>query len=468
MANYLSEDACRQPGCSQKLTKPRPSIGHYEPENEGRFYQKCPRNNFKPNSTCKGFIWRDDLSPAPWGDGQPANDASKSSRIPENPCISLKCLDSGRPKPCNVQCSQVFCLDCCRASGQPCTASGHKPRAVCASPVPPVPTATSAAIAQSLAPAGALSKSYATMISPQLAFKLTNGDFEMLTGGGDANVQRQLARTRIKVHFWNVNDMSPLIISVSVLSNKWPFFHPRDYSIVTTTVKNTCTTYAYLDSEEHTWVITDEAIAVKVNSSVYLRLVEVTVCLDLPPTSKRGLTSNDRDPFNADQSPTKKQRLDYSGVYDRNDGPPSSPSPSIASSKQSTPAHSPEKTAHMGCSRPSLVSEIIEIESDSDEASMPATPSKKRKHGGDFPLQFACDMVKVLQAMEALKQPTQKDMWVKSGRKAEDFKSSTFSRCYGAWKWVAPDVLAAAVAAGQTQPGKWAPILAAYREHQRT
>ncbi|KAJ7030053.1 hypothetical protein C8F04DRAFT_741432 [Mycena alexandri] len=93
MTPNLSTDLC--PKCQTFcLTIPKASTGHYTPENETRVFQKCPRHNFEPDSPCRGFRWRDDLSPPPWGPVMSTpTPASTPASTPtrHSPCVSPHC-----------------------------------------------------------------------------------------------------------------------------------------------------------------------------------------------------------------------------------------------------------------------------------------------------------------------------------------------------------------------------------------
>jgi hypothetical protein len=129
MSSPEEERLC--PNCGNfPLTKPAACGGHYNTQNTGKVYQKvglsprfvslfiwskCPSNTFTAESLCSYFVWREDLTSPPPSSTRPATVL----------CISEACQNARKARTANSRCSWAFCKECCLATGQLCSISGH-------------------------------------------------------------------------------------------------------------------------------------------------------------------------------------------------------------------------------------------------------------------------------------------------------------------------------------------------------
>ncbi|KAJ7080379.1 hypothetical protein B0H15DRAFT_856913 [Mycena belliarum] len=307
MANQFSQERC--PTCQEHfITRPTKCAGKFTVANLGRVYQKCPQHIFNdPTSPCDFFLWRDDLSPPPWGDVEPEESPGGRRRIP---CTSARCLSAAKPRALRQDCSQSFCKECCVASSLICRVKDHNPNILPSSLILPSPSTAVAG------PAG-FSGPYATMIAPAYAEKIATNNFAIaLSSRTQTEAYRMESQHTVKVKFWVKNNERPLIFNVPVTS--YPFFHPKDYEVITTRVGLPCTSYDFLDTvahpldstagDEDEWITTSMPTRVKPDMTLYMRTPDVNTFL--------GLRS---------ESPRKRP------LSPAPDGPRSSPSPSLPS-----------------------------------------------------------------------------------------------------------------------------------------
>ncbi|KAJ7498857.1 hypothetical protein FB451DRAFT_1427210 [Mycena latifolia] len=303
----LPSDLC--PVCQQvALTAPTPCIGHHTPANEGRVFQKCPRNTFRPDTPCPGYLWRDDLSPFPWGNAEapPMTPGSASRKGSGGYCQNPTCSmlqRSTHARAVNVQCVQQFCQQCCVATPRHCRVSSHNqpliasPSSSFATSPPSLSFDITSPYSARISPSHPISHAsrYARMIAPDVAQKLLNHDFSLSPSNrGQKEAYRLEAACMITVKWWL-----------------------QDCSAITTRVGDSCNTYEYLQLEQaieftleidDCWILTPSAIKVKPAMILYLRSPGVKLCFGLRiqalrKNKKRALSAASLD---TPTTPTKK------------------------------------------------------------------------------------------------------------------------------------------------------------------
>ncbi|KAJ7037516.1 hypothetical protein C8F04DRAFT_1257076 [Mycena alexandri] len=450
------------------LTRPQVSVGHHTAANEGRVYQKCPLNTFDDFSGCKGFVWRDDLSPPPWGPMASSMSSSTSttptttpSRAAVTHCVSLVCTASAKPFSCRI--------------------SSHNNR-----PTIPKITFPFAANQQALAPP-AFAGPYATMIPQEYAHKIMQGDFGVTPSNRlQTEAYRLESQTMIKVKYW-VEDTLPAI-TFSVPVNHFPWFHPKTCTTITTRLQSihlSCENYEVLDTvlnplettaeADDEWIMMGSATKVKANMTLYLRCPGVTLCPGLRPTTPRkrvlsqsGLSSPSSSYRIPDTpTPAKRSRLvtPPSSPSNTNGTWNSSPFSMVASSSSATPPPSSVSTPFT----PKQVAASSDSSSILNSHSSGSTISLNTPLGklAPFPLAFASDMDAAFRRIDGLP----KDWHAKEhfdnvlGHLGFTFVPSTYSDNLNAWKNASlKETIMRAVACGHNSGGEWAPIL---KEHRR-
>lgn len=161
---------------------------------------QCPRHNFRPDTPCPGFVWRNDLSPYPWGSVVPVltTPGRAGGGFCENPeCSYLN--NSTHARPNNVKCTQLYCKECCLKSSLHCRVSVHNRLGQSTAPDSP--------LFPRISPSNPLSNTplqYAKMISPVLAEKLLRHDFSLSPfNSSQKDAYRMEAASLITVKWWS-------------------------------------------------------------------------------------------------------------------------------------------------------------------------------------------------------------------------------------------------------------------------
>ncbi|KAJ7032848.1 hypothetical protein C8F04DRAFT_1105978 [Mycena alexandri] len=428
----VSTDFC--PACQiLYLTLPTPSTGHHTPQNKKRVYQKCPLNSFNDNSECRGFVWRDDLSPPPWGTMSSMTPATTPTRPNPARCVSTLCAASSKGRPGNSHCVQLFCKECCLSSSVQCRLAVHNNR-------PSVPSLTYDSPTLPLAPP-AFAGPYARMIPPDYAHKIVHNNFTVASSSTrlQTEVYRMESQTMIKVKYWVKNDQSALTFSVPVPN--YPWFHPKACTTITSRLSPlglSCDVYEILDTvlnplettSEHDdeWINVGSAAKVKANITLYLRVPGVDCCLGLRPSTPRKRALSQGEDSSTSDPPSSSSNSDDND--DQNVTPPSSPFPMITSS-----------------------------------SATPLSSTTPRGKYAPFPLAFACDMDAAFHQIDALPKdwPARRHFEDVLGVLGLNFVPSTYSDNLSTWKndSLKADI-ARAVACGHKAGGEWGPIL---KEH---
>ncbi|KAJ7770705.1 hypothetical protein B0H16DRAFT_1516303 [Mycena metata] len=453
----LSTDLCRE--CELFcLTLPRPSTGHYNPQNKGRVYQKCPRHTFGIDTPCPGFIWRDDLSPPPWGNkpamqmsGSPSTPTTPTSTLSSTPtrsisCTSPRCSAASKARAASKKCTQQFCKECCLTTSLRCQVSAHNQP-------PPTPSALTLSFPGASASVGPYAGPYARMIAPEYAVKIAQKDFSIAPSTRvQTESYRMETKNLIKVKYWVNDDERPHIFSVPVPA--FPYFHPKDCETITKKLGIPCASYDILDvtphlleitlEEDDEWITTSTATLVKPNTTLYLRSPTVRRCLGLR-VRKRAISEVPHSPTqsrdSSTPSPTKRPRSTPLAEEHRsvsNDNTFSTPDRVSVASSSSLP--------------PSLDLPRLTLDS----------PRGKRTA---FPLAYACDMDAQFRKIELLSPglSAAKKFAEVFGHLDMEFNSSTYSNSWKAWKRCPPSVLQKAIACKHNPGGEWSPIVTAYR-----
>ncbi|KAJ6472298.1 hypothetical protein C8R47DRAFT_1199920 [Mycena vitilis] len=395
----------------------------------------CPDNTFEDDTPCTGFVWRDDLSPPPWGlimppaHNRPAHPSSASS-VPEMALFS--------------------------AAGAPDLFAGP----------------------------------FAKMIPPAYHQKILNNDFAVTSSTRlQVEAYRMETQHMIKVKYWVQDHLNALIFSVAVTT--FPWFHPNDSPTITNrlaTFNSTCETYDILDTAFYSlqnttedtdeWVTTSSATKVKPDVTLLLRVPGVTYCVGLRPSRKRALSQPEYERGSADHrcSPSA------------DDHPPISPNSTPSPTKRLRPRRSTEtlrsdndhdsdlelQNEHPGTPTARRVLQILNAVLSSDSAHPSSStsflgPDTPRGRRSAFPLAFASDMDAGFRQISDLPADwsAQRHFEDVFGVLGLSFVASTYSENLKAWLNSDPEVMGRAVACGHHPGGEWAPIYAAWRERGR-
>ncbi|KAJ6477843.1 hypothetical protein C8R47DRAFT_1198673 [Mycena vitilis] len=437
MPGDWSDDLCS--ACrSAYLSHPKPSTGHFTPEYRTRVYQECPRHTYgkNPDHCPKGFFWRNDLSPPPWGDCLPASAMSSPSKGYSNPnttaCVSALCTAAAKPRPSRQKCVQSFCKECCLATSVICRVGEHNK-------LGPAPSSSS------IGPAPA----YAHMISPDVAKKIADKAFTL---SPSTRMQTEAYRMEIKdmlnVKYWAKNGERPFLFRVPITA--YPFFHPKDCPAMTAKLGLSLTSYDILDvvanpldttaPEDDEWVTTNLATRVKVDTTLYMRSTDVQVCVGLRPLArKRAVSDATHTP-----SPNKRARVAQNSLY--------------AASLEFTAFRSPLPASEVDYD---LLPPSPSRTRTASSSSQPITHTEKPMSGRTpFPLAYACDMDALFQRVEKLPATwTARQKFDSAfGHLDAAFNSSTYSSSWNAWRRCPPEVLGKAIACGYNPGGEWGPI----------
>ncbi|KAJ7117822.1 hypothetical protein C8R44DRAFT_879357 [Mycena epipterygia] len=488
------DDLC--PVCGlYPLTRPAASTGFHNMEHIHRVYQKCRMYAHQNISLqCSGFIWRDDLSPAPWGPiASPGNSRARTTPIP---CISASCATSRKPRAAARKCTQLFCKDCCTATSTRCAIAAHNRTFAVASPLP-------LAQPSRLVPP-AFAGPYGRTIDPTVMFKLEQNDFGVAPRGRMQTQEYHLQnQKKITVIYWAKNNELPIHFSIAVGSN-FPYFHPQDAEVMTIKLGRVVTMYEYLQTnnqsleftleEDDQWIATTNGVRVKADSTWYLRDPDVTTCLGLRATPRKRSLSNTPagpppSPSVADTpSPTKRPRTEPDSRNpvividededDEDDGrspipfaltalqASSFPFPIVVSNSiPSLPRPQPPAIPRPLC-RPHTADMDARFFAASAIANPTFAPQMPQSKRIEFPLAYACDMdARFHVALRLGDSSTALERFQTAfGYLDLKFHSSTFSDSWIAWRATPPEVLARAVASGYGPGGEWSLILKAWRK----
>ncbi|KAJ7020692.1 hypothetical protein C8F04DRAFT_1087737 [Mycena alexandri] len=447
----LSTDFC--PVCQiLYLTLPTPSTGHHTPGNKKRVYQKCPLNSFNDNSECRGFVWRDDLSPPPWGTISSMTPATTPTRPNSVRCVSALCAGSSKGRPGNSHCAQLFCKECCLSSSVQCRLSVHNNR-------PIIPSLTYDSPTLPLAPP-AFAGPYARMIPPDYAHKIVHNNFTVASSSTRLQTEayRMESQTMIKVKYWVKNDQSALTFSVPVAN--YPWFHPKACTTITSRLSAlglSCDHYEILDAvlnplettseDDDEWINIGSATKVKANMTLYLRAPGVDRCLGLRPTMPhKRVLSQGEDSFTS--------------------GPPKTPSPAKRARREPSPSTPNTNDSDQNATPSSSPFPMI-----TSSLTTPLSPTTPRGKYAPFPLAFACDMDAAFRQIGDLPKdwPARRHFEDVLGVLGLKFVPSTYSDNLSAWKddSLKADI-ARAVARGHKGGGEWGPILKEHRARAKT
>ncbi|KAJ7710169.1 hypothetical protein B0H16DRAFT_1480739 [Mycena metata] len=434
----VTEEVC--PRCKEAfLTVPMCSTGYFTPENEGRYYQKCMRNDFTPNAGCRYFYFNDTVqrafeglpdaqdwssllasAPAASSFGSPAR-----TRRPLQECGNPTCKSAR-----HSQCVQLFCKNCCRLSPRSCSAPGHKFSQMAPlnsftvgppTPGPSTPRASSLSSSPNSVPP---SRAYARPVDPSYAAKITTDDFPVHTPSNQIAAYKKATTHTLEVQWWIKDDVAAEVFLVA--APNFPFFHPRDAPVIVDFLggEAAAQNYAYWSPDKR-WMRTNLPITIKVNTPLFLRSPNVTVCLDGPTSTpvkrKLSLTTDDITPAT--------QRARFQNISPIEPlvfalGTATSPQ---GSSRVTTPPDS----------------DVIDLSQD-DETSVPSLKEEildvfTKKSAGTVPLKF------------------------KDGFDNRTFVSATYYENVGKWRSLSREAQKEAVAKGRTPEGEWLYIFRNYQ-----
>ncbi|KAK7052367.1 hypothetical protein R3P38DRAFT_3172681 [Favolaschia claudopus] len=450
---YAAQEEPLCPSCGlAQLTKPAICKGYYTEANVERIFQhfwifqyQCQLHTFEKDSLCKYFRWRPDLEARPSLalSGSPAASSRLStpsaSPIKQTACISPACQVSKRPRSANAQCSWHFCRECCLGTGQHCSVSAHNS----SSPARTDPSAIFAG-------------PYGRMITPDYAMKLITKDFVRTPSPSNAVAYRHALRTTINVKLWTNDTSNAVCFSLSIPSDVFPLFHPKDFDEITTTLGYPLEMYAILSTpthmlsntaeEEDEWVVKRIATKVSADSTVHIRLPSVRHCLRL-----RDAKRANEGQSSTTASPAKKLRVTSSreltqSLADERDV--------VAQSRPHSPSPSPEPYSPPPSPTPSRSPGLILN-----------LPRVQVSEALSFPLAYACDMNALFKKYDGLTEGNASQKFKAIfGPLGLEFKSSTFSDSFRAWKYGSHELLSSAINAAYTPAGAWGPIVTAYKK----
>ncbi|KAJ7258940.1 hypothetical protein C8J57DRAFT_1233931 [Mycena rebaudengoi] len=460
----LSNDIC--PKCqSTNLTLPARCSGGRNPENEGRYYQYCPRNNFQADALCNGYIWCDAMqrmyqSPpqSPSQSTVPALSYSSAALNTPTPGSRKNRESCTNPTGCrqnrNGACIQTFCKGCCSASSTYCPAPRHnEPRYNVINSVTISPSASLVAPSPGSSSATPspipfiLERAYARPIDPSYVAKMQSGALEINTSDRfQRESYRKAHANSVEARWWNQNDQPAEAFRCAV--PLFPWFHPKDTAaIVAFAGLDRCQNYAYWTGTY--WMRTDGAMQIKANSILFLRAHDVTFCLDGPvpktsPQKRRLSSAADGNP-----SPTQIRHLTPIAPETETDTSSSSQDIIYLSDDEGTDQENGDPFLQDG--------QPAKSESLKNMSAYKSIP---------WPLKYTCDMDRGFRAM-ALTKGDRQAAW-KEAFGLTKFPRATYYTHWRAWGELSSADLQPAVMAAYTVAGEWAPLIRANAKSKST
>ncbi|KAJ7170373.1 hypothetical protein C8R43DRAFT_944889 [Mycena crocata] len=271
----------------------RPSTGKFTPENWGRFYQSCTRNNFKENTLCATFWWRNDIPRL--------QQASTIDPPPGPPPV---------PPP-----------------GPPPLLPMMPVSSIPPPQLPPTPAST-----------------------PRRRPKqnCTNASCQQLGHHGGHSHAQKHHLSLLVICWWTQNHMDPLVFDVPAPSS-FPYFHPKQIPLVVELVgSKNCLNFVYWNGSE--WKHTNDKIKVKRNVDILLRSRDVTHCLGGPqPKPRASYTPTPLHSLDSSSRPAISPiNFDVDIDDDDNEDPPAINQPSTL-----TPSSGPIVVPHPSSPSPS-------------------------------------------------------------------------------------------------------------------
>ncbi|KAJ7041940.1 hypothetical protein C8F04DRAFT_1390809 [Mycena alexandri] len=453
----VTNEVC--PRCKEAfLTVPMCSTGYFTPDNEGRYYQKCMRNDFTPNAGCRYFYFNDTVQRAFEGNTLP--DAQDWSSLLAFPSSALSSPTS------NVLAgSPARRRRSLQESPQHNLPQSVPLNSFTLGPSTPGPSTPRASV-PSVSPGGPVtsvppSRAYARPVDPSYAAKVAAGDFAVHTPSNQIAAYKKATAHTLEVQWWVKDNVAAEVFLVA--APNFPFFHPKDAPSIVDFLGGEAATqnYAYWSPDKR-WMRTNLPITVKANTPLFLKSPNVAICLDGPtsttPKRKLSVTAVDAAP------PNTKGAFPNVSFLPNSIGSTSPIEPLVFASQTATSAQRSSNVAVHGDNVIDLTQEdagvvctvkeeILDVFSTNHKTS---SVSKKA-----WPFKYFCDMHEGFIAMFS-SNATTVPLKFKDGFN-KPFVSATYYENVGKWRSLTGEAQKDAVSKGRSPEGEW---LYVFRNYQ--